>query len=61
MEAAHTMAERNQNTLKNIIASLQEVDYAKAATELTQQKTAFEAALASTAKLTNLSLLDYIK
>jgi len=61
MDAAQTMVTRNQNTLKNIIASLQEVDYAKAATELTQQKTAFEAALASTAKITNLSLLDYLK
>ena len=61
MNAAQSMVERNQNTLKNIIGSLQEVDYVKAATELTQQKTAFEAALASTAKVSNLSLLDYIK
>lgn len=61
MEAAQNMVDRNQNMLKNIIANLQEVDYAKAATELTQQKTAFEAALASTAKVTNLSLLDYLK
>lgn len=60
MEAAQNMVDRNQNTLKNIISNMQEVDYAKAATELNQQRTAFEAALASTAKITNLSLLDYL-
>jgi flagellar hook-associated protein 3 FlgL len=32
----------------------------KAATELNQQKTAFEAALSVTAKISQLSLLDYL-
>lgn len=61
MDAAQTMVERNQNTMKNIISSMQEVDYAKAAIELDQQQTAFQAALSTTAKISNLSLLDYIK
>jgi flagellar hook-associated protein 3 FlgL len=36
------------------------VDYIEAATQLTQQQAAFEAALAATAKITQLSLLDYL-
>ena len=61
MEAAQTMATRNQSALKNMISNIQTVDYAKAGVELSQQQTAFEAALSTTAKITNLSLLDYLK
>lgn len=57
---AQKMITSNQNTLKDIISSRQNVDYAKAATELTQQRNAFEASLAATAKISQLSLLDYI-
>ncbi|WP_243370229.1 flagellar hook-associated protein FlgL [Geotalea sp. SG265] len=60
LDNAKTMIVNNQNTLKNIIGSKQNVDYAKAATELTQQQTAFQAALSATAKISQLSLLDYI-
>ncbi|ACM19001.1 flagellar hook-filament junction protein FlgL [Geotalea daltonii FRC-32] len=60
LDNAKTMIVNNQNTLKNIISSKQNVDYAKAATELSQQQTAFEAALSATAKISRLSLLDYI-
>jgi flagellar hook-associated protein 3 FlgL len=51
----------NKNTLETLTSSIQNVDYAKAATELSQQKTAFEAALSATAKVSSLSLLDYLK
>lgn len=51
----------NKNTLQTLTASIQTVDYAKAATELSQQKIAFEAALSATAKVSSLSLLDYLK
>jgi len=55
-----TMITNNQNTLKSIYGDKQNVDYAKAGVELSQQTTAFNAALATTAKLTQLSLLDYL-
>jgi len=55
------MVTRDQNTAKSIISERQNVDYAKAAIELTQQQTAFEAALSATAKISQLSLLDYLK
>lgn len=61
MDSAQNMVDRTQNTLKNIISNVQEVDYTKAALELTQQQTALEAALSTTAKITNLSLLDYLQ
>ncbi len=40
---------------------MQNIDMAAAAIALTQQKTAFDAALAATAKVTPLSLLDYMR
>lgn len=52
--------ENNRNTLLSIANSAQEVDYAKLGVELNQQKVAFEASLSATAKLSQLSLLDYI-
>ena len=53
--------ERKGNVLQTLISNLQEVDLAKAATQLTQEKTSFEAALAATAKITPLSLLDFLR
>ena len=60
LDSAKTMITQNQNTLSGIISGTQEVDMIKAATELNQQQTAFEAALAATAKISQLSLLDYM-
>ena len=51
----------NKNALETIVSNVQNVDYAKAATELKQQQTALEAALSATAKVSNISLLDYLK
>lgn len=58
-----TMTKMNQNTrntLETIYGDTQNVDYAKLAVQLNQQKIAFEASLSSTAKLSQLSLLDYM-
>jgi flagellar hook-associated protein 3 FlgL len=60
LESAKTMINQNQDTLSGIISDTQGVDMIKAATELTQQQTAFEAALSATAKISQLSLLDYL-
>jgi flagellar hook-associated protein 3 FlgL len=56
-----SMITNNQNTLKGIYGDKQNVDYAKAGVLLSQQTTAFNAALSSTAKISQLSLLDYLK
>ena len=56
-----TLIENNQNTLKTIYGDLQNVDYAKAGVQLSQMTTAFNAALSATAKLTQLSLMDYME
>jgi flagellar hook-associated protein 3 FlgL len=60
MDNALTAQQRNLNVLSEIHDNLQNVDMAKAAIELTNQKTAFEAALAATAKIAPLSLLNYL-
>jgi flagellar hook-associated protein 3 FlgL len=50
----------SKNTLETIVGNTQNVDYAKLAVELTNQQTAFQASLSATAKVTQLSLLDYL-
>jgi len=59
-KSAETMISRNQATLQGIVSDTMGVDYIKAATQLNQQQSAFEAALSATAKITQLSLLDYL-
>jgi flagellar hook-associated protein 3 FlgL len=56
-----SLIENNQNTLKTIYGDLQNVDYAKTGVQLSQMTTAFNAALSATAKLTQLSLMDYME
>jgi flagellar hook-associated protein 3 FlgL len=56
-----SMITNNQNTLKGMYGDIQNVDYAQAGVQLSQQTTAFNAALSTTAKLSQLSLLDYMK
>jgi flagellar hook-associated protein 3 len=60
LDNALSFQERSNNVLKQLLANINEVDMAKAAAELTNQKTAFEATLAATAKITSISLLDYL-
>jgi len=52
--------ENNKNTLTDIVGNIQNVDMIKLGVQLNSEKTAFEASLAATAKLSQLSLLDYM-
>jgi flagellar hook-associated protein 3 FlgL len=60
LDNMQSMIDSNQNTLQTIFGDMQNVDYARAGVLLSQQTTAFNAALSTTAKLTQLSLLDYM-
>ncbi len=60
LDSAEKMNTNNKNTLLTIAGNIQNVDYAKLGVELTQQQTAFNASLSATAKITQLSLLDYL-
>ena len=51
----------NKNTLSTIYGSIQNADIAKLGVELTQQQTAYNATLSATAKISQMSLLDYLK
>jgi len=53
--------DNNKNTLLSVYTSTQEVDYAKLGIQLNSQKVAFEASLSATAKLSQLSLLDFLR
>lgn len=61
LQAAQSMVDRNQSTLKTMISGLQDVDYSKAGVQLAKQQNALQAALSTTAKITSLSLLDYLR
>lgn len=61
LDTSTKLNENTRNTLETIYGNTQNVDYAKLAVQLNQQKTAFEASLSATAKLSQLSLLDYMR
>jgi flagellar hook-associated protein 3 FlgL len=52
--------EVNKNTLTNIIGNIQNVDMIKLGVQLNTEKNAFEASLSATAKLSQMSLLNYL-
>ncbi len=52
--------ENNKNTLANVVGNVQNVDMVKLGVQLNTEKNAFEASLAATAKLSQLSLLDFM-
>ena len=58
---ATTMNTNTQNTLQTIAGNVQYVDMNQLGVELTQQQTAYQASLSATAKITQMSLLDYLK
>ncbi len=61
LQNTEKMHEAMQTNLKNVVGSIQNIDYAKTITELNLQQTAFEATLSATARISQLSLLDYLK
>ncbi len=61
LDSMTKMNENTRSTLETIYSNAQNVDNVKLAVQLSQQKIAFEAALSTTAKLSALSLLDYMK
>lgn len=60
LDNMNKLNDNNKNTLLSISTSIQEVDYAKLGVQLNSQKIAFEASLSATAKLSQLSLLNYL-
>ena len=60
LDSSTKMNANTRNTLETIYGNTQNVDYAKLAVQLSQQKIAFEASLSSTAKLSQMSLLNYL-
>jgi len=60
LDTTSKMLANTKNTLETVIGNIQTADYAKLAVEMTQQQTAFEATLSSTAKISQVSLLDYL-
>lgn len=60
LDIMNTMNSNTKNSLQTVVSNTQTADYAKLAVELQQQQTAFQATLSSTAKISQMSLLDYL-
>ena len=60
LDGATNMLSITKNTLENIIGNIQNADYTKLGVELNLKNTALQASLSATAKISQLSLLDYM-
>ena len=60
LKNATTLNTNTTNTLQTIAGNIQNVDYNKLGVELSQQQTAYQASLAATAKVSQMSLLNYL-
>ncbi|MDD2502029.1 MAG: hypothetical protein PHN92_14585 [Geobacter sp.] len=60
INAAKTMNQTISDTLKTVLSNTQTADYAQLGVLLQQQQVAFQATLSATAKVTQMSLLDFL-
>lgn len=60
LDSMTKLNQNTRNTLETIYGNTQNVDNVKLAVQLSQQQTAFQASLSATAKISQLSLLDYM-
>jgi flagellar hook-associated protein 3 FlgL len=60
LNSAKNFIDDTQLYLQKTLSDKQDVDFTKAVSDLTRQQTAFEAALAATAKVSKMSLMDYL-
>ena len=61
LDASKNFIDNTQVYLQKVISDKQDIDIAKAISDLTQQQTAYQAALMSTAKINQMSLLNYLQ
>lgn len=61
VDSMSKLNENNKNTLTNIVGNIQNVDMVKLGVQLNLEKNAFEASLSATAKMSQLSLLDFMR
>lgn len=60
-KSAENLVNRTKNTALNSISERQTLDFTKAAVEMNKEMSAYEASLSSTAKIAQISLLDYLR
>jgi flagellar hook-associated protein 3 FlgL len=61
IQTMQTIASTNVIQLKSQLSDLQEIDLAEVAVDVTSANTAYQAALATTAKVSQISLLDFLR
>jgi len=61
LTTATTTGQDNNLATTQVISSLQDADYTQVVSDLSKQQTAYQAAIASSAKISQISLLDYLQ
>lgn len=61
LESAGTVLDDRKFSLTKVISDKQDVDFAQVISDLSKQQTAYQAAMAASAKVSQISLLDYLK
>jgi len=61
LTTATSVAQDNNLATTQVISSLQDADYTQVVSDLSKQQTAYQAAIASSAKISQISLLDYLQ
>lgn len=61
LTAAGNIIDDRKLSLTKVISDKQDVDFAQVISDLTKQQTAYQAAIAASAKVSQMSLLDYLK
>jgi len=61
VESQLNVLEQNSLRLKSTLSDIQDLDYAEAVTRMNKEMMAMQAAMSSFAKISGLSLFDYIK
>ncbi|BDV44436.1 flagellar hook-associated protein 3 [Geotalea uraniireducens] len=61
LTAAGNIIDDRKLSLTKVISDKQDVDFAQVISDLTKQQTAYQAAMAASAKVSQMSLLDYLK
>lgn len=61
LTGASSIIDDTKLSLTKVVSDKQDIDFAQVLSDLTKQQTAYQAALAASAKVSQISLLDYLK
>jgi flagellar hook-associated protein 3 FlgL len=61
LTTASSISQENNIATTQVLSDLQDADYTQVVSDLAKQQTAYQAAIAASAKISQVSLLDYLQ